>query len=708
MISVDNFKRLNLKSSYETGKDDLIDEFYAPVLRCAISYDRIAGFFSSSCLAIAAKGIAGFITNQGKMRLIACPRLDSKDVEILEKVSDDPTKFLEEKINLEFENIEDGFQNNHIMALGWMVANGYLEIRIALVNFKGKFYTEKQIEQTGIFHQKVGILTDAEGNKISFSGSINETASGWINNVEEFKVFKSWNEENKYLMDDESKFQEFWENNRANVHTYSLPESVKKKLIEKSKEFEIEQLLVKHYKKYMIQRKSVDALNLFFYQKEAVKKWRNNAYKLLFQMATGTGKTRTALGCMAELMLSSEKLIVIVSCPQGTLSLQWKDEIETLSLRFEKKLIIDGTNKNWKADLQEVILRVSTGFYNTVVVFTTHTTSSKNAFTETINKSSDKIKYLFVGDEAHGLGASESKKALLQRYNYRVGLSATPSRWFDESGTQTLDNYFGNDSFEFTINDALTTINPATGKTFLVPYKYNLEFVDLTEDELTQYQKISLEVKKLSNFSKKSDEYADRMEQLLFKRANIIKDAENKYYKLDEIISHIEEIQDLIIFVAPEQKERVMTLLYKKRIAAHEFTQAVGATPEEKYDGLTERQHIIKCFKAGYYKVLVAIKCLDEGIDIPSARNAILMASSTNPREYVQRIGRVIRQAPGKNDAKIWDITIRPCADKLAVPELQEFEKKICEKEKARIYDISENAKNNVEALKILFEEMGD
>lgn len=705
---MDNFKRLNLKSSYETGKDDLIEEFYAPVLRCATSYDRIAGFFSSSCLAIAAKGIVGFITHQGKMRLIACPRLDSKDVEILEKVSDDPTKFLEEKINLEFENIEDGFQNNHIMALGWMVANGYLEIRIALVNSRGKFYTEKQIEQTGIFHQKVGILTDAEGNKISFSGSINETASGWLNNVEEFKVFKSWNEENKYLMDDERKFQEFWENNRANVHTYSLPESVKKKLIEKSKEFEVEQILVKHYKKYMIQRKSVDALNLFFYQKEAVKEWRNNAYKLLFQMATGTGKTRTALGCMAELMLTSEKLIVIVSCPQGTLSLQWRDEIEISPLRFEKKLIIDGTNKNWKADLQEVILRVSTGFYNTVVIFTTHITSAKNAFTETIDKSSDKIKYLFVGDEAHGLGASESRKALLQRYNYRVGLSATPSRWFDENGTQTLDNYFGNNSFEFTINDALTTINPATGKTFLVPYMYNLEFVDLTEEELTQYQKISLEVKKLSNFSGKSDEYADRMERLLFKRASLIKAAENKYYKLDEIISHIEAVQDLIIFVSSEQKERVMTLLYKKRIAAHEFTQAVGTTPEEKYDGLTERQHIIKCFKAGYYKVLVAIKCLDEGIDIPSARNAILMASSTNPREYVQRIGRVIRQAPGKNDANIWDITIRPCADKLAVPELQEFETKICEKEKARIYDISENAKNNVEALKILFEEMGD
>ncbi|MDD3746871.1 MAG: DEAD/DEAH box helicase family protein [Anaerostipes sp.] len=705
---MENFKTLNLKSSYETGKNDLIEEFYAPVLRCAISYDRIAGFFSSSCLAIAAKGISGFIKNKGKMHLIACPRLDSKDVEILKTVSDNPGKFLEDKIAGEFENIEDGFQNNHIMALGWMIANGFLEIRIALVNLNGKFCTDKQIEQTGIFHQKVGILTDIDGNKISFSGSINETASGWLNNVEEFKVFKSWNGENKYLVGDEMKFQEFWDNNRDNVHTYSLPESVKNKLIEKSREFEIEKILVKHYKKYSIQRKTIDALHLFFYQNQAVKKWRDNRHKLLFQMATGTGKTRTALGCMADLMLSSEKLIVIVSCPQGTLSLQWKTEIESSPLKFEKKIVIDGTNKNWKTDLQEVVLRVSTGFYDSVVIFTTHTTGAKNEFTSVINSSSDKIKYLFVGDEAHGLGACESKKGLLSRYDYRVGLSATPSRWFDESGTKVLEDYFGNDSFEFTINDALTTLNPATGKTFLVPYTYNLDFIDLTESELTQYQKISLDVKKLSRFSKNSDEYAERMERLLFKRANIVKDAENKYDKLNGILDEMDDIQDLIIFVSPEQKDRVLTLLFNKRIAAHEFTQAVGTVSDAKYNGLTERQHIINCFKSGHYKVLVAIKCLDEGIDIPSAKNAILMASSTNPREYVQRIGRVIRQAPNKKDANIWDITIRPCADKLAVPELQEFEKQICEKEKARIFDISENAKNNTEALKILFEEMGD
>lgn len=343
-----------------------------------------------------------------------------------------------------------------------------------------------------------------------------------------------------------------------------------------------------------------------------------------------------------------------------------------------------------------------------MIIYTTHETSSREEFTNVINKSHASLEFLFIGDEAHGLGAAMHRKALLERYNYRVGLSATPSRWFDESGTKILEKYFGDQTFEFSINDALTTINPATGKTFLVPYTYHLEFIDLSETELNNYSQISQKVKAFSMLSKESDEYAERLERLLFERANIIKDAENKYQKLKEILLSMNIIEDLIIFVSPEQIDKVLTIMYKLRIPAQRFTKKTGTKPEKKYNGLTERQHVIQSFKNGYYKALVAIKCLDEGIDIPSAEKAILMASSTNPREYVQRIGRVIRQAPNKKEAYIWDLTIRPCAEKLGDSELKQFEKMICEKEKTRIYDISENAKNNVEALKKLYDGMGD
>ena len=704
-----NFIELNLKSSYETGQDDLVEEFYVPVLRCAKSYDRIAGFFTSSSLAIAAKGMAGFINNHGIMRLIACPKLDEKDIEILELVNTDPEFFLNEKYQNMFADLEDSLQEQHISALGWMIANGYLEIKLAVVKEYGKFCTGDEIDQSGIFHQKVGILTDFEGNKISFSGSINETASGWLYNVEEFKVFSSWNEERKYLLKDEQKFQQFWTNQRNNVQTYNLPESVRKKLIEKSKSFYKEYKMLDNYKKYSEKKKELDnCLGLFFYQKDAIKKWIGNNYRLLFQMATGTGKTRTALGCMAELLLCKSKLIVIVACPQSNLSLQWKSEIENIPFHFELSEVIDGTNKKWRSTLQEVVLRIATGFYDTAVIFTTHITGAKKDFTNIIDQSSPDINYLFIGDEAHGLGSPTCKSALLERYNYRIGLSATPSRWFDESGTKILDEYFGRDTFEFSIRDALTTINPITGKTFLVPYTYNLEFIDLTEKELSDYAKISKDVRKLSSYSKDSDEYADKLERLLFRRSNLVKNAENKYNKLKEILSSMQEIHDLIIFVSPEQIDRVMQILYELGITAHSFTQEVGTAIESKYGNMTERQHIIKHFKEGHFKSLVAIKCLDEGIDIPSAQNAILMASSTNPREYIQRIGRVIRQAPDKSNANIWDITIRPSNSKLLDPDLVKFDKLICDKEKTRIFDIVENASNNIEALKILYEEMGN
>lgn len=425
-------------------------------------------------------------------------------------------------------------------------------------------------------------------------------------------------------------------------------------------------------------------------------------------MATGTGKTRTALGCIAELLLTKSKLIVIVACPQGTLSLQWKNEVEKLPFNFGLSEVIDGTNKNWRSLLQAIILRITTGFYDNAIIFTTHITGAKADFTNVIKQSSSDINYLFIGDEAHGLGASIFRKALLERYNYRIGLSATPSRWFDESGTKVLEEYFGSDVFEFSIRDALTTINPITGKTFLVPYTYNLEFVDLTEKELAAYAKISKDVRKLNLYSKDSDEYADKIERLLFKRANIIKKAENKYNKLKEILISMQEVHDLIIFVSPEQLEQVIRILYELRIPAHSFTQDIGTVIEARYGDMTERQYIIKHFEEGYFKVLIAIKCLDEGIDIPSAQNAILMASSTNPREYIQRIGRVIRQAPGKTNANIWDITIRPSSLKLTDLNLIEFDKMICDKEKRRIFDIVKNATNNIEALKKLYEEMGE
>ncbi|WP_316104164.1 helicase-related protein [Terrisporobacter othiniensis] len=703
-----NYKNMNFKSSYETGQDDLLESFYIPVLENAIQYDRIAGFFSSSSLAIASKGLVGLIKNRGKMRLIACPQLQKDDVEIIKQVYEGEISLLEKNLINSISSVEDEFENNHVKALGWMLSKGFLEIKIA-IPVKTSMYAFSNTGSKAIFHQKVGILKDKDGNKISFSGSINETALGWIDNIEEFKVFKSWvTEQNNYLLDDIKKFNEFWNNERNNVKVVDLPNAVKEKLIKKSKDFDINTIDLKMYKKAKKVKQVKDKLSLFFYQKDAINKWKDNNYKLLFQMATGTGKTRTAIGCTVESLNISNKLLIIVSCPQGTLSLQWKREIDELNLGIDYSEVIDGTNKKWKDNLEEILLKISIGYYDTAIIYTTHITCSKEDFIQRLKKRKSNIKTLFIGDEVHGLGATKTRLGLLEEYDYRVGLSATPSRWFDESGTYLLEEYFGNESFEFSISDALTTINPLTGKTFLVNYYYNIEFVKLDDDEIQSYKKLSSDIRKLKLCKQKSEDYADIIERLLFKRANIIKNAINKYEKLQEILHNMEKIEDLIIFVSSEQLEGVLKILSDMKVPAHKLTQNEGTTPNPIYNGLTEREYIINKFKERKYKVLVAIKCLDEGIDIPSASKAILMANSTNPREYVQRIGRVIRQNKDKKYAVIYDISIEPSYNRIDDEDIRTFEKMVCAKERIRLEEIALNAINNADAILKIENTMGE
>lgn len=697
-----SFKTIEIKSSYETGEDNLVESFYIPVLKNAVSYDRIAGFFSSSSLAIAARGIAGLVKNNGKIRLIACPRLNKDDIDVLKNLPENLEYYLENLFIRELGEIEDKFERDHIWALGWLLANNMLEIKIALVYNNKKLSTYNEIERNGIFHQKVGILKDSEGNEISFSGSINESASGWLNNIEEFKVFKEWIlGQNEYFESDKNKFEDFWNNKRKNVTIVQLPQAVKDKLIEYGDKFELENLIVEKYRKYLELKYKKNQLNLFFYQENAIKKWKKNNRRLLFQMATGTGKTRTAIGCIDDVLKLHKKLVVIVSCPQGTLSLQWKNEIEKLEFIFDYSIIADGTNRKWGNQFKEQALKISVGGIDNLIVYTTHKTGSQDKFAKLVNIINREVPILFIGDEAHGLGAFKAKSGLLDRYTYRVGLSATPSRWFDEVGSQIIQEYFGDDCFEFTIADALETINPLTGKPFLVNYNYYPEFIELSDEEIEKYENLSNKIIRLSQCQSKKEEYKKIFESLMFQRANIIKNAEDKIDKLIDIISEIKDIKDTIIFVTNEQIDMVMEILQLRKIRAHKLTQQEGTIPQKQYFGKSERQYIIEKFKQGKYQVLVAIKCLDEGIDIPSASTAIIMGSSSNPREFIQRIGRVIRQAEGKNRANIYDSVVYPSVDRIHNQELLKFEKKIFEKEMLRVRDIGSNAINNAEIFDI-------
>ena len=697
------FRNLEIKRSYESDSEDLIETFYEPVLKCAVKYFRLAGFFSSSSLAVAARGMAQFIKNNGHFLLVCNPLLSKEDAETL---SHSP-ETLPQNIHIDLNNLKDELEKNHVKALEWMLANGMLEIKLAVVyGSDGKAVTSENIYQYGIFHQKVGILFDDYGNTISFSGSVNESATAWLKNDEEFKVFRSWDDTRDFVDSDLKRFQSYWSNNKTKTRVFDIPAAIKEELIQFSYDFDIEKLTVRKYlttRSTKKQKEAKNTINLFSYQQDAVNKWIANDYRLLFEMATGTGKTRTAIACLAHLLSTGNKLAIIVSCPQNTLARQWGEEIHNLKVKVDSCIFADSTNSKWFTQLSTDSLRLENGSIDSLLILTTHVSASKSKFTELMKSLSKTTDIVFVGDETHWLGAGKLKDALLPEYKYRIGLSATPSRWFDEFGSSLIVDYYGNSNFEFTIADALSTINPLTHKTFLVNYMYHLVDVKLNEDEGIEYQRLTHLLIRAYAVREKSEEKQERYQRLLMKRADIIKNAESKYDALDNLLDKLSEtgsLHDIIIFVSPQQIDQVKCILAKKNIRSHELTERQGTTKRVEFGSISERQHILKCFKEGQYNALIAIKCLDEGIDIPTASTGILMASSTNPREYVQRIGRIIRQASGKKGATLYDLTVLGC-DFLSDEE-QKLDNKLRDKEAVRIREIAMNALNSYESETIL------
>lgn len=693
-----NFQKLELKTSYDTGEDDVVESFYIPVLSKTKTYDRIAGYFTSSSLAISARGLQYLIENKGKMRLLVSPYLIEEDIKTINTASLDPEKYIATSLNDVISNIDDEDISNYRDLMGWMIANDVLEIKTVLIkNSNGKFMTKEEIDNTALFHQKVGICQDDIGNLISFVGSINETASAWTKNIENFKVFKSWLPgQQEYCFDDVNSFNDYWYNKKSNVVILDIPEAVKNNFIQYGKK-DINEI-INAINKVKSVKKNID-IPLFSYQQEAVDKWVNNKYRLLFEMATGSGKTRTAIACMMRLIKRNERNVFIIATPQSTLSQQWKDEVEKFYDKFNKKIIVDSTNIKGQAELKAAISRINIKTYENVIVYTTHATCSKPWFLDEINRVKS-CEVTLVADEVHGLGSKKQQIALLEKYQNRIGLSATPERFFDEEGSLLLKQYFGNQSFQFTIKDALTKLNPLTNKTFLCPYYYYLKFASLNENEMELYINLTKRIQKQLMYQKKEDDN-DLLENLLFKRANIIKSAADKLEVLKELISDIgpSNVERTIIFTSPEQKNEVIKYLREMDIPAELFTQEQDSKVDKSL-GMSERQRIIKRFKENEIKVLVAIKCLDEGIDIPEADTAILMASTKNPREYIQRIGRVIRNYESKRYAKIYDFVCLPNM-------VDQLTDSILQKEIERTEYIAEMAENSIQVILELYERIG-
>lgn len=693
------FRDLDLKLSYESKSDNshLLDDFYIPVLQNSKQYLRVAGFFSSSALSVVAEGIEGLINNKGTMYLLISPKLSREDYEVTRQAG---TLETDTSIFRDFSlaHLTDSIRDDRIRALSWMLANGSLKIKIVV----------SKKSQTSLFHEKFGIFFDQHGDKISFSGSINESAQGWIENIEEFKVFRSWiSEQDKYLEADQKKFLQYWKKQHSDIaEIYDIPQAIKDEIIS-VKPTNVEDLQIMRRYVYKCSQKEI---SLFKHQQAAVDKWNQNHKRLLMEMATGTGKTRTALGCMLSLLNQNahrkkpSQILVIVATPQNTLSRQWADDCKDLDIHLDEDAIIDGTNKKWRTDLSKILLHLSLGSTKTAIIFSNHATVSNPDFLKIIKEKKKRTEILFICDEVHGIGSQKQREALIPDYEYRVGLSATPTRMFDEEGTDLIRCYFGNKSFEFTIRQALHEINPATGKPFLNNYKYVPIFVELDEEEQNSWNLFTQRATVLSQKKEKdpdnwTDDDETRLQRIYENRANICKNAKEKIPKFKELILKDLgiKLQDTIIFVSPEQLNDCVQFLGDQDITRAKITEETSTSGSVNLKGETERQEYISKFANQKIQVLLGMKCLDEGIDISSARIAILMSNSSNPREYIQRVGRVIRPFPNKKESLIYDFVVMSNQDHLGSPKEDSHTRpkdKVLEKEARRTKIIAENALN--------------
>jgi len=690
-----SLKSISLNKAYSSDSDDILYGFYIPSLKESIKYDRLAGFFSSKSLAIAARGILGLIEKGGTMRLIVSPKLDKNDLEIIIDSYKEPEKYIEKKMLQELERLEDKFIRDHVYALGWMIANKKLEIKVAVAcDSSGKLLSYEDIQQSSLFHQKVGILKDSEGNILTFSGSVNETAAGWLGNIEEFKVFRNWeSSEEDYVKADLLKFKRFWNNQSQRIRVIKIPNAVEKRFIELAPTDITEIDLQKLYKR----SKKKKEITLWQYQNDAINAWFKSGMQGIFEMATGTGKTFTALGCLKNICEREKILITVIACPLNHLLKQWKNNIREFGISDEI-IFADSSIYNWKNNMMDTLFDLKNEVINKLIILTTFATLSSEDFIKMINKI--ELNKMLIVDEVHGCGAPKVRIGLLNNYLYRLGLSATPKRWFDFEGTEELFDYFGGVVYEFSLKEAINTINPATGETYLVPYEYMPYFIELTEDELERYEEQTKKVAQNYFIIKDKKRKSEYFTLLLTKRQQIIKDASNKFIAFKEILKDINKILHCLVYCSYNQIGKVQDILNSysdQNIIQHKFTGREGKKPEDRFNGLSEREFLLERFAKGIYQVLVAMKCFDEGVDVPSTKIAIILSSSGNPKQFVQRRGRVLRRFPKKEKATIYDIIVLPPLLKILNPILSEIERKIIKKELRRYKEFASIALNAVD-----------
>ena len=703
----------NIKESYRTP-DDIVGGFYIPLLSNAKKYDRAVGFFSSSVLIELSRGLINLVRNGGKMRLITSPKLQEQDIQAI-KEGYDKREIIDKAIMREWKEPKNHIEEERLNFLSHMIEDGFLDIKIA---FK---------KPIGLYHEKIGILTDEDGNTVAFTGSLNESEQAISLNFESIDAFTSWSDYSRTQKKIEY-FEETWNNLTQSLDVIEFPKVALEKLQTYKKEtykdvdiFESEtesqsdiqnNVEVGDFKLETI-KPNVPRLpfkELRGYQNDAIDEWAKRNYCGIFDMATGTGKTYTGLGALVNLYNHLDSnLAVVICCPFIHLVEQWVEDL----IKFNIEPIVgygSSTQKNWKEKLSKAIQ-----YHNYEIEgkkFFCFITTNATFYSDFVQGELKKLKRnsLLMVDEAHYFGAVFIRQNLPENFEYRLALSATIDRHGDEEGTQALFDYFGDKCITYTLKMAIDA-------EMLTKYNYHPILVYLTPDELAKYKDLT---KKIAKFIVGGDKkhIPEAAKPFLLKRAKLIAGAENKLLALKKEITPFKNDKHILVYCGAttvesmdsEDTEGKRQIDIVCSMLGNELQMKTAKFTAE--EDMKKRQNIKNLFASGdMLQVLVAIKCLDEGFNIPEIRTAFILASTTNPKEYIQRRGRVLRLSEGKEVAEIYDfITLpRPLEDTYSLTaDEQRYEQGLVKREFERMQEFNELALNGTQNNKELIWELID
>lgn len=640
MVNQFSLKDLDIKKTYSSLELNLVDEVVVPLLQSSVSYDRGVGFFTSGWLKEAANGLLAFVKNHGKARIVTSPNLSEQDWRVIQQADQERQERLIAAISINnaIIDLEKNLAFATLAALAWLIRDNILEFRFAVP--QGSL-------AGGMFHSKLSLFVDQNGNGVALHGSQNDSIQA-SRNEESYSAFCSWNEGAKWYEEHRYRFDQIWDNLYPQLRVLRVPEAEREKLVRFTQKYERPYPALPAEDLETTNAPLGASLQLSKtprgYQQKAITVWAEQGRRGIFEMATGTGKTITAISAAVNVFQLEGRLALVVLVPYKHLVDQWVEELR--SVGFQPISCYESVNL-WRKVAAESIREFNARLVDHLCLVSTHQTGSMEPFRKMLERINPP--FLLLGDEIHELGAANYRKALFERAPWRIGLSATPNRWYDEEGTLVLRNYFGETVIKYELDQAIKD-------KALTPYQYYLEKIDFNMEEIAEYLRLSKLIAQMSSDAEKNQPV---LEGLLRRRADLIGRAANKIPRLLDIVENHrrvcirngEKFQHILVYCNKGTHREVLAALAGLGLRMHEFVHDVP---------LTERRKILDAFSKGEIDGLVAIRCLDQGVDVPATRRAYILASSTNPREFVQRRGRILRKADGKQFAQVYDFLVGP------------------------------------------------